>query len=58
MDQLSVEGKIQIENKIQDIIAELLVWWWRLFWYLQLVNYKCMEQPTFLCRYCPFSQLI
>jgi len=39
MDQLSVEGKIQIENKIQDIIAELLVWWWRLFWYLQLVKY-------------------
>ena len=26
MDQLSVEAKIQIENKIQDIVADLLVW--------------------------------
>jgi len=26
MDQLSVEAKIQIENKIQDIVTDLLVW--------------------------------
>jgi len=26
MDQLSVEAKIQIENKIQDIVADMLVW--------------------------------
>jgi len=26
MDQLSVEAKIQIESKIQDIVADLLVW--------------------------------
>jgi len=26
MDQLSVEAKIQIESKIQDIVTDLLVW--------------------------------
>jgi len=46
MDQLSVEAKIQIESKIQDIVAELLVWWLHFLMLYVIVRRKSQHTHT------------